>query len=52
MKRRNLFLADELWEKVQRAALEEAVKKGEPAPVSASEWIREAVRQRLEKEGG
>lgn len=45
MSRHHIYLPDDLWDRVQRAALEEAVRRGKQ--VSASEWIRETIQQRL-----
>lgn len=45
MDRRNLMIPQEMWEAVQRAALEEGLQKGQP--VSASAWVRNAISQKL-----
>ena len=45
MTRHNLSISDELWAKVQLAAIQEAVKRGRP--ISVSEWIRDAIHRRL-----
>lgn len=47
--RRSLWIHDDLWDAAVKAALREGVRLGKPVPVS--EWIREAMRQRLEREG-
>ena len=47
MTRHNLSISDELWAVVQQAAIDQATKDRQP--VSVSEWIREAIRQRLDK---
>ena len=48
MTRRNLYLPDDLWERVRQAAREESVKR--ECDVSVSEWVREAMEKRLEAE--
>lgn len=45
MTRHNLSISDELWAKVQQAAIDEAAR--ERKPVSVSEWIRGAILKRL-----
>lgn len=45
MKRRSIFMRDELWSKVQKAAAAEGMKRGEP--MHASEWIRKTLATRL-----
>jgi len=45
MTRRNLYIPDALWERIQRAAMEEGLRRG--SPLSASEWVREACEKRL-----
>ena len=47
--RRNIWMEDDLWERVVKAALGEGVARGQP--VSASEWVREAIEEKLEREG-
>lgn len=46
MTRRNIHLPDELHEQVEVAA--QAQSEREHRPVSIAEWVREAIRQRLE----
>ncbi len=41
MTRRNIFLPDELWAAILKAAAIEGCGRGSPMP--ASEWIREAL---------
>lgn len=48
MNRKNLYLTDELWDRVREAALKESVRAGRV--VSASEWVRRACESRLEQE--
>jgi len=43
--RRNIWIPDDLWRQIVRAAAAEQQEKGEP--VSAAEWIRTAIEQRL-----
>ena len=45
---RNLYLPDDLWERAQQAARQESVRR--ERDVSVSEWVREAMEQRLEAE--
>jgi len=45
--RRNMLIPDELWERAAQAAREQATK--EQRPVSLSEWIRAAIREKLER---
>lgn len=40
-------ISDKLWRQIQRAALREGAKRGEP--VSASEWLRDAAARKLEE---
>lgn len=47
--RRNLWIPDELWRRAQQAALKEALRIGRP--VSVSEWVRRAMKKRLEGGG-
>jgi len=47
-RRRNIYLPDELWRRVVEAAARLSLATGEQ--VSASEWIRDAIEQRLERE--
>jgi len=47
MTRHNLSIPDELWAACERAAAEEGAKRGKIS--SVSEWIREAIRRRLEE---
>jgi len=47
MTRHNLSISDELWAACERAAAEEGAKRGKSMAVS--EWIREAIRRRLEE---
>lgn len=44
-RRRNIHFPDELWDGVVAAAAQETIEAG--AQVSASEWVREACRERL-----
>lgn len=46
--RRNIVVPDELWTGVRRAAALQSI--AEDRTVSLSEWIRDACRQRLERE--
>jgi len=46
--RRNLWIQPELWERIKRAAATETAERGQT--VSMSEWIRQAIEQRLEGE--
>ena len=45
--RRNIYMEDDLREAVMKAAARETLRTGQR--ITASEWIREAVRQRLEQ---
>jgi len=47
MTRRNIYLPDDLWAAIQRAAADEGARKGHT--VSASEWIRKALTKEVEK---
>lgn len=44
--RRNVWIPDALWRRIQRAAAREGAERGET--VSAAEYIREAVEARLD----
>lgn len=44
--RRNIYLDDSQWEQAAQAAREQSAQ--EERNVSTTEWIREAIRQRLE----
>lgn len=46
--RLNMVLPAELKDEVQRAALRQGAREGEP--VSIAKWIREAIRERLARE--
>jgi hypothetical protein len=46
--RRNIWIQDEDWERANQAARVQSVE--EQRTITASEWIREAIQQRLEKE--
>ena len=48
MTRRNIHFPDDLWGRIQRAALDAGVERGEAVPIS--EWIRQACRERLAME--
>jgi len=48
--RRNIYFPDDLWDEAQRAALKEGAARG--VPVTVSEWVREAVQERLERTTG
>lgn len=49
MSRRNIYLPDDsLWEKATQAALRASVERG--YAVSVSEWVREAIEEKLERE--
>ena len=45
MSRYNFYFPDELVAKMKKAALKEAVERGEA--MSVSEWLREAAREKL-----
>ena len=45
---RAIRIEDELWERARRAARRQAVR--EDRNVTLSQWIREAIEQRLERE--
>ena len=45
--RRNVTFPDDLWEAVMKAAAKETLRTGQR--ITASEWLREAARQRLER---
>ena len=45
--RRNITVPPSLWAAVVKAAARETIRTGEQ--VSASEWIRRAIRERLEQ---
>ena len=45
---RNIYMPDELWERMRHAAIAESVKRGEV--VSPSQYIREAIERRLKSE--
>ena len=45
---RSIRIDDELWERVERAARQQAVR--EDRRVTVSDWIREALEERLERE--
>ena len=47
MTRRNIFLPDELWAKIQQKAADEGSKRG--TPMHASEWIRDALTREANK---
>jgi metal-responsive CopG/Arc/MetJ family transcriptional regulator len=47
MTRHNLSISDELWAEVQQAAIDEAARTRKT--MSVSEWIRVAIRQRLDE---
>ena len=46
MTRHNLSISDELWARVQQAAIDEATKTRKP--MSISQWIRNAIQQHLD----
>jgi metal-responsive CopG/Arc/MetJ family transcriptional regulator len=46
--RRNLWIPDKMWERVTFHAQLQGMKEGRA--VSRAEWIREAIRQRVERE--
>jgi Arc/MetJ-type ribon-helix-helix transcriptional regulator len=48
-RRRNVWLPDSEWERIQLAALQQSVELGQR--VTASEWIRCAIRERLDRVG-
>jgi len=50
MRLRAIRVDDELWERARRAARRQAVR--EDRNVTLSQWIREAIEQRLEREEG
>lgn len=50
MKQRNISIPEDLWKRAREAAIREALESG--GNPSTSEWIREAMRQRLQEEGG
>ena len=43
--RRNLWIPDELWARVQLAAAQAGVDEGKPVPVA--EWVRRAIERAL-----
>ena len=47
MTRRNIFLPDDLWAKMQKKAADEGSKRGQPMHVS--EWIRDALTREVQK---
>lgn len=46
---RNVYMPDELWERIQKVAIRQSAKRGRV--VSPSEYIREAVERRLTEKG-
>lgn len=44
-KRRCLWIPDELWERIQKAAAQQGAKEGKP--VAVAEWIRQAIEKAL-----
>lgn len=46
--RHNVWFPPDLWALIQKAAAEEGARRGQP--MSVAEWIREAIRERLENE--
>lgn len=48
--RHNLVIPDELWRRIVRAAAKETARTGER--VTASEYVRRAVSEKLEREEG
>jgi hypothetical protein len=48
MTRRGIWIPDDLWQRIQRAAAESGAREGRP--VSAAEWIRAAGREKLERD--
>ena len=48
MNRKNLYLTDDLWDRIREAALKESVRHGRV--ISASEWVRRACESRLSQE--
>jgi len=48
MARRNLYIPDDLYERIQRAAAEEGARRGQP--MSVSEWLREAAEEKIERQ--
>lgn len=48
--RRAIYIPDDsdLWERAQKAALEASVERG--YVVSVSEWVRDAIREKLERD--
>ena len=47
--RRNIYLPDDLWTRVAGRCMKEELATGER--VSASQWIRRAIRESLTKKG-
>jgi len=41
MSRRNIWIPDELWARIQLAAVQAGVAEGKPVPVA--EWVRRAL---------
>ena len=48
MARRNLYIPDDLYERIRRAAAEEGARRGQP--MSVSEWLREAAEEKIERQ--
>jgi hypothetical protein len=45
MTRRNIWISDELWNRICREASKQGAKEGKP--LSCSEWIRRAIEKAL-----
>lgn len=48
VRRRNLWIPDQIWARITFHAQLQGMKEGRA--VSRAEWIREAIRQRLDRE--
>ena len=50
MSRHNLWFRPELWERVTAAAAKAGATLGKPLPTAV--WVREAIAEKLGREGG
>ena len=46
--RHNIWFPPDLWALIQQAAAEEGARRGQP--MSTAEWLREAAREKMERE--
>lgn len=46
MTRRTMWIPDDLWERINHAALAQGMERGEQ--MSASEWVRQTCERRLD----